>query len=176
MKKIGFIGIGVMGHAIVQNMMKHNLTVNVYNRTKSKTDDLVKKGAFWQDTPKKVVENSDIIFTMVGFPTDVAGVYFEKDGIFAGDVTDKILVDLTTSTPSLAEKIALEATKNGAKALDAPVSGGDLGAKNGTLTIMVGGDEETYNELIPVFKTFGKTFNRQGPAGKANIRKWPIRS
>ncbi|MCB5952162.1 NAD(P)-dependent oxidoreductase [Enterococcus sp. BWT-B8] len=171
MKKIGFIGIGVMGHSIVMNMMKNNLTVSVYNRTKSKTDDLVKEGAVWRDTPKDIVENSEIIFTMVGFPSDVEDIYFKKDGIFDADVTNKILVDLTTSTPSLAEKIGAEAAERGGSALDAPVSGGDLGAKNGTLTIMVGGSEDAYNEVVPVFKTFGKTVNLQGSSGKGQHTK-----
>lgn len=171
MKKIGFIGIGVMGHSIVENMMKHGLEVNVYNRTKSKTDELVRQGAVWQDTPEAITEASDIIFTMVGFPQDVEAVYFGKQGIFKTDITGKLLVDLTTSTPSLAVRIAKEAERQGASALDAPVSGGDLGAKNGTLTIMVGGDTAAYQTAVPVFETFGKTFNLHGTAGKGQHTK-----
>jgi 3-hydroxyisobutyrate dehydrogenase len=129
MPKIGFIGTGVMGAAIVRNMLKNGLEVNVYNRTKSKTDALVEAGAVWQETPAAVTENSEIIFTMVGFPQDVEEIYFGDNGIFSVNVKGKIVVDLTTSTPTLAEKIAIEAKELGAEALDAPVSGGDLGAK-----------------------------------------------
>lgn len=111
MSKIGFIGTGVMGKSIIRNMMKNNLSVNVYNRTKSKTDDLVAEGAVWYDTPKAIAEASDIIFTMVGFPSDVEGVYFNETGIFQADLTGKIVVDLTTSTPTLAEKIAKKQQK-----------------------------------------------------------------
>lgn len=171
METIGFIGIGVMGHSIVENMMKNGLKVNVYNRTKSKTDDLVHKGATWKETPEEIAEASDIIFTMVGFPQDVDKVYFGEQGIFKANIDGKILVDLTTSTPSLAARIAKHAETLGAAALDAPVSGGDLGAKNGTLTIMVGGNEEAYQKLVPVLETFGKTFNLHGPAGKGQHTK-----
>lgn len=171
MPKIGFIGTGVMGAAIVKNMMKHGLSVNVYNRTKSKTDDLVKDGAVWKETPAEITKNSEIIFTMVGFPSDVESIYFGEKGIFTEDITDKIIVDLTTSTPTLAEKIAKKAKELGASALDAPVSGGDLGAKSGTLTIMVGGEQAAYNQVQPIFKTIGKTFMLHGSAGKGQHTK-----
>lgn len=171
MLKIGFIGTGVMGAAIVRNMMKQGLEVNVYNRSKSKTDELVKAGALWQDTPAAISASSDIIFTMVGFPKDVEAIYFEENGIFSVDIANKILVDLTTSTPTLAEKIAIKASELGAKALDAPVSGGDLGAKNGTLTIMVGGDQTAYEKVLPIFETFGKTFSLHGTSGKGQHTK-----
>ena len=171
MPQIGFIGTGVMGAAIVRNMMKQGLNVNVYNRTKSKTDDLVKEGAVWQETPAAITANSDIIFTMVGFPRDVETIYFEENGIFTEDIKNKIVVDLTTSTPTLAEKIAVKATELGGVSLDAPVSGGDLGAKNGTLTIMVGGNQKAYDQVLPIFETFGKTFTLHGGAGKGQHTK-----
>ncbi|MBO0441490.1 NAD(P)-dependent oxidoreductase [Candidatus Enterococcus ikei] len=171
MPKIGFIGTGVMGAAIVRNMMKQGLSVNVYNRTKSKTDGLVAEGAVWKDTPADITADSDIIFTMVGFPNDVEAIYFGANGIFKEDITRKILVDLTTSTPTLAEKIATQANKLGGMALDAPVSGGDLGAINGTLTIMVGGEQIAYDQVLPIFKTFGKTYSLHGSAGKGQHTK-----
>lgn len=171
MQKIGFIGTGVMGKAIVRNMMRQGLEVNVYNRTKSKADELVREGAHWCATPQELATASEIIFTMVGFPKDVEDVYFGDEGIFQGEVRGKILVDLTTSTPTLAEKIAEKATTLSAHALDAPVSGGDLGAKNGTLTIMVGGDQTSYEAVLPIFKTFGKTFMLHGTAGKGQHTK-----
>ncbi|MFK4566965.1 NAD(P)-dependent oxidoreductase [Enterococcus sp. UD-01] len=171
MPKIGFIGTGVMGAAIVRNMLKNELEVNVYNRTKSKTDALVEAGAVWQETPAAVTENSEIIFTMVGFPQDVEEIYFGDNGIFSVNVKGKIVVDLTTSTPTLAGKIAIEAKELGAEALDAPVSGGDLGAKNGTLTIMVGGEKTIYDQVVPIFETFGKTLTYHGTAGKGQHTK-----
>ncbi|MBO0471673.1 NAD(P)-dependent oxidoreductase [Enterococcus sp. DIV0242_7C1] len=171
MPQIGFIGTGVMGASIVRNMMKHGLKVNVYNRTKSKTDELVKEGAIWKETPAEIAASSDIIFTMVGFPKDVETIYFDDNGIFTENIQGKIIVDLTTSTPTLAQKIAEKASALGGVALDAPVSGGDLGAKNGTLTIMVGGEKEAYDQLLPVFKTFGTTVTLHGNAGKGQHTK-----
>ena len=171
MKQIGFIGSGVMGTSIIRNMLKSDLNVNVFTRTKSKTDQLIKEGAVWKNSPKKIVEDSEIIFTMVGFPTDVETIYFGENGIFEADLSGKIVVDLTTSTPTLAEKIALKAHELGGEALDAPVSGGDLGAKNATLTIMVGGSEKAYHELLPIFNVIGKTFELHGSAGKGQHTK-----
>ncbi|MGG5341677.1 NAD(P)-dependent oxidoreductase [Enterococcus sp. AZ192] len=171
MPQIGFIGTGVMGASIVRNMMKHGLKVNVYNRTKSKTDELVKEGAIWKETPAEIAASSDIVFTMVGFPKDVETIYFDDNGIFTENIQGKIIVDLTTSTPTLAQKIAEKASDLGGVALDAPVSGGDLGAKNGTLTIMVGGEKEAYDQLLPVFKTFGTTVTLHGNAGKGQHTK-----
>ena len=169
--KLGFIGTGVMGRAITEHLMNAGHEVTVYNRTKAKTDELVKKGAIWAETPKDVTKNSEIIFSMVGYPQDVEEIYYGKNGIFATDVQDRILVDLTTSTPTLAEKIAKTAKEKGADALDAPVSGGDLGAKNGTLTIMVGGEEAVYDQVLPLFKEFGTTFTLHGSAGKGQHTK-----
>jgi 3-hydroxyisobutyrate dehydrogenase len=171
MTKIGYIGTGVMGHAIVENMMKNGHDLVVYNRTKSKTDDLVAAGAVWRDTPREVAESSDYIFSMVGFPTDVEEIYFGENGVFKADLTGKILVDMTTSRPDLAIKMYEEAKKVGADSLDAPVSGGDVGAKNATLTIMVGGDEDAYNEILPIFKQIGKTYELQGKAGSGQHTK-----
>ncbi|GGD04241.1 NAD(P)-dependent oxidoreductase [Enterococcus wangshanyuanii] len=171
MPQIGFIGTGVMGASIVRNMMKHGLKVNVYNRTKSKTDELVEEGAIWKETPAEIAASSDIVFTMVGFPKDVETIYFGDNGIFTENIQGKIIVDLTTSTPTLAQKIAEKASELGGVALDAPVSGGDLGAKNGTLTIMVGGDKDSYDQLLPVFKTFGTTVTLHGTAGKGQHTK-----
>lgn len=169
--EIGFIGIGVMGHAIVSHLQNAGHTLHVYNRTKAKADDLVARGAIWQETPQKVAAASEIIFTMVGYPTDVEEVYYGPVGIFQSDVSGKTLVDLTTSTPSLAEKIATTAKEKGAVSLDAPVSGGDLGAKNATLTIMVGGEEETFNQLRPLFEIIGKRYTLHGGPGKGQHTK-----
>ncbi len=171
MMKIGFIGTGVMGNAICLNLLKAGHQLWVYNRTKSKTDNLVAQGATWCENPKAVVEHTDTIFTIVGFPKDVEQVYFGDNGILQADVKGKNLVDMTTSKPALAQKIFAAGEKQGAKVLDAPVSGGDLGAKNGTLTIMVGGDESAYQNLEPVFKDFGKQVHYFGPAGAGQNTK-----
>lgn len=171
MKKIGFIGTGVMGASIVRHLLAAGYSASVYNRTKSKTDDLVAQGAIYQATPQKITENSDIIFTMVGYPTDVEEVYYGENGIFSTDVTSKILVDMTTSTPTLAKKIAETAKEKGAASLDAPVSGGDIGAQKGTLTVMVGGDEATYQQVAPLFEKFSSCLNLQGTAGAGQHTK-----
>lgn len=168
---LGFIGTGVMGKSLVQHFLKAGYQVNVYNRTKEKTAELVEQGAVWQETPKDIAVSSDIIFTMVGYPEDVKEVYYGSTGIFKTAVKDKILVDLTTSTPSLAEEIYQTAKENGADSLDAPVSGGDLGAKNAALTIMVGGDDAAYQKVLPLFEIIGKSFHLHGPAGKGQHTK-----
>lgn len=169
--KLGFIGIGVMGHAMAAHLLAAGNELYVFNRTKAKTDDLVRKGAIWCETPQYVAQKADIIFTMVGYPTDVEEIYYGEEGIFQADVTGKIVVDFTTSTPSLAKKIAQTAKEKAAFSLDAPVSGGDLGAKNATLTIMVGGEEATYQKVLPFFKVVGKTFALHGTAGKGQHTK-----
>ena len=169
--KLGFIGTGVMGSAAARHLLEAGHEVAVYNRTKAKADPLVTEGAIWADTPKAVAEQSNILFTMVGYPKDVEEIYYGQSGIFSADISGHILVDLTTSTPSLAEKIAKTAKEKGADALDAPVSGGDLGAKNGTLTIMVGGEEAVYDQVLPLFKEFGTTFTLHGSAGKGQHTK-----
>ena len=165
-KKIGFIGLGVMGHAIAANLLADGYDLHVYNRTASKADDLVANGAHLTATPKAVAEVSDLIITMVGYPTDVKAVYFDKStGIFSGISAGKLVVDMTTSTPTLAKEIAEKASELGVLALDAPVSGGDIGAKNRTLTIMTGGDRLAYDRLADVFSKIGKKSQYFGAAG-----------
>ncbi len=171
MKKIGFIGLGVMGGSIVKHFLKHGYEVFVYNRTQAKAAPYLAIGAKGCATPTEVANASEIIFTMVGFPQDVEEVYFGSHGIFQGDVAGKYLVDLTTSTPSLAQKIFVKGVERFAHVLDAPVSGGDLGAQKGTLTIMVGGIEEDYAALQKEFAVFGKTINYQGVAGSGQHTK-----
>lgn len=171
MKKLGFIGTGVMGTSIVKHLLKAGCTVYVYNRTKAHAEAALAAGALWSATPQEVTEKSDVIFTMVGFPTDVRAVYFGDQGIFQAPIAGKFLVDLTTSEPTLARELFEHALKEGAYALDAPVSGGDLGAQNGTLTIMVGGESEPFAELKPLFELFGTTVQLQGGAGSGQHTK-----
>lgn len=171
MKKIGFIGTGVMGSAIVKHLLAAGYQVNVYNRTKAKTAELVELGALWQDSPQAITAASEIIFTMVGYPQDVEETYYGEKGIFGTEVANKTLIDMTTSTPSLAEKIAKTAKEKGAFSLDAPVSGGDLGAKNGTLTTMVGGEEAVFATVQDLLQVFSSKVKRQGLAGAGQHTK-----
>lgn len=170
-KKIGFIGTGVMGASIVKHLLAADYSVTVYNRTKSKADELISLGAKWADTPAEVTEKNELVFTIVGYPQDVEETYFGENGIFKTATENHILVDMTTSTPTLAQKLYEEGNKRGIKVLDAPVSGGDLGAKNGTLTVMVGGDESTYEKVKPFFDLFSAKVNLQGKAGSGQHTK-----
>ncbi|NVY96644.1 NAD(P)-dependent oxidoreductase [Lactobacillus sp. DCY120] len=171
MVKIGFIGTGVMGNAIAQNLINAEYDLVVYNRTPEKADNLVAQGAQWQPNPQAVAEASDLVFTMLGFPKDVEEVYFDDHGIFAADVQNKILVDMTTSKPKLAQQIFQKGQEVGAQVVDAPVSGGDVGAKNASLTIMVGGDQASYEKLQPIFAIIGSKTNYFGPAGSGQNAK-----
>lgn len=170
-EKIGFIGLGVMGKELVRNLMKAGYAVYVYTRTKQKAEDIIVEGAKWRETPKEVAKSAEIIITMVGYPQDVEAVYFGDDGIIAGANKKTITIDMTTSTPTLAKKIYTKAKQCGFKALDAPVSGGDIGAKNGTLSIMVGGEQETYDAVYPIFKVMGENIVYQGEAGAGQHTK-----
>lgn len=170
-KKIGFIGTGVMGSSMVEHLLDAGHEVYVYNRTKSKTDPLVSKGAIWQGTPAAVTKKSDIIITIVGYPKDVEDTYFGEDGIFETAKPGDILIDMTTSTPSLAVKIYEEAKQRQIESLDAPVSGGDKGAKNGTLTTMVGGERATFEKAKEILEVFSSKVMLQGPAGSGQHTK-----
>lgn len=169
--KIGFIGTGVMGTGIINNLLKSGHQVTVYNRTAAKAEPVIANGAVWADTPAEVAQAADITFTMVGYPKDVEDVWTRKDGLFSGAKTGHILVDMTTSTPKLAEKLAQRGKNLGFKVLDAPVSGGDIGAKNGTLSIMVGGDEAVFDQVLPILKDVGQQIVHAGSAGKGQHMK-----
>ncbi len=170
-RKIGFIGIGVMGKSMVRNLMKNGYPVFIYTRTKEKAEDLLTEGANWKASPEEVAQEAHIIITMVGYPHDVESVYFDDNGIFAGAGKAKVVIDMTTSTPTLAKKIFAEAEELGMDALDAPVSGGDIGAKNGTLSIMVGGSERVFNEVRSVLSILGNNIVFQGEAGAGQHTK-----
>ncbi|RLK62996.1 NAD(P)-dependent oxidoreductase [Atopobacter sp. AH10] len=171
MATIGFIGTGVMGSAMASHLLDAGHSLTVYTRTKSKADELVKSGALWADSPKEVVEASDFILSIVGYPSDVEEIYFGEGGIFEADVKGKYLIDLTTSTPTLAKIIAKEAKARQAFAFDAPVSGGDLGAQRGQLTCMVGGPEEGFEQILPILEVFSTTVIRQGNNGAGQHTK-----
>lgn len=169
--KIGFIGTGVMGRGIINNLLKANYDVVVYNRTKAHAHSVLDNGATWADGPKAIAEAADLVITMVGYPKDVEEQYYGDNGLFAGAHAGQIFVDMTTSTPTLAEQLAADGEKYGVKVLDAPVSGGDVGAKNGTLTIMAGGDQAAYDSLQPIFDVISKAANRFGVAGRGQHTK-----
>ncbi|MCA9765079.1 MAG: NAD(P)-dependent oxidoreductase [Carnobacterium sp.] len=171
MKKIGFIGTGVMGSSIVKHLLKAGHEVNVYNRTKSKTDELISLGATWYESPAAVTEKSEVVITIVGYPNDVEETYLGENGIFKTATSDHILIDMTTSTPTLAVKLYEEGAKRKIAVLDAPVSGGDLGAQKGTLTVMVGGDEDVFSTIEPILTVFSSKVNLQGSAGKGQHTK-----
>lgn len=169
-KTIGFIGLGIMGQSMAGHLLAGGFGLNVYNRTKSKADGLVSRGATWFDTPGEVAAHSDLVITIVGFPRDVEEVYFGPQGIIA-HAKNAILVDMTTSSPSLARDIAQEAAKKGLGALDAPVSGGDVGARDAKLTIMVGGSQEVFDQALPVLRLMGTSIILQGGAGMGQHTK-----
>lgn len=169
--KIGWIGTGVMGQSMCGHLMAKGFSATVYNRSRSKAEALIEKGATWADTPKAVAENSDVIFTIVGYPQDVREVILGSEGTLAGSKAGNILVDMTTSEPSLAVEIAETAQKSGVYSVDAPVSGGDIGAREARLSIMIGGEKEVVDALQPCWEAMGKTIVHQGPPGSGQHTK-----
>lgn len=170
-EKIGWIGTGVMGKSMCAHLLNAGYKIFVYNRTKAKAEDLINNGAVWCSNPKEIAEKSDIIFTIVGFPKDVEEVYLGDNGVLKGAQQGSIIVDMTTSEPSLAQHIFEQAKLLGISSIDAPVSGGDVGAKQGTLAIMAGGDKETYEKVLPLFQLMGKNIAYMGKAGAGQHTK-----
>ena len=170
--KIAWIGTGVMGESMAGHLLDAGHELYVYNRTVSKTENLVKRGAKLLTEIKDAPLNADVVFTMVGYPKDVEGVYLGNDGLITTAKEGQVFVDMTTSSPTIAKKISEECAKVGASALDLPVTGGDIGAKNGTLSIMVGGDKKVYEEkVLPLVKHLGKNITYFGEAGKGQYAK-----
>lgn len=168
---LGFIGTGVMGTGIINNLLKAGFPVTVFNRTKAHAATVLANGATWAESPAAVAEASDITLSMVGFPQDVETIYYGDNGIFAGAKRGSLVVDMTTSTPTLAQRIAKTAAAQGIIAFDAPVSGGDIGAKNGTLTVMVGGPASELTALQPVFAPLASAVTHFGDAGMGQHAK-----
>ena len=171
MASVGFIGLGVMGAAMARHLMGAGYQLVLYTRTKAKAEPLLQAGARWADTPKELAQACDLVFTIVGYPQDVESTYGGPEGLFAGAHPGSCFVDMTTSTPQLAVKIAEKALELGVEALDAPVSGGDLGAKEARLTIMVGGAKASYERVLPYLEVMGKTIKRQGGPGAGQHTK-----
>ncbi|MFR4250736.1 MAG: NAD(P)-dependent oxidoreductase [Christensenellales bacterium] len=171
MKTIGFIGVGVMGKSMVHNLMKNGFEVSIYARTKAKVTDILAEGALWCDSIAQCAQGKDAVITIVGYPKDVEEVYFGQGGILENASAGCVLIDMTTTSPQLSVKIEQAAKEKGLKALDAPVSGGDVGAKNGTLSIMVGGEKETYTQCLPIFQAMGTNIIYEGKAGAGQHTK-----
>jgi 3-hydroxyisobutyrate dehydrogenase len=173
MKKmnLGWIGTGVMGNAMCGHLIDAGHTLFVHNRTKSRSDNLISKGAQWCDSPESVAAASEIVFSIVGFPADVEQVLAGPQGALTGAKPGGILVDMTTSSPELAARIYEKAKEKGIAALDAPVSGGDIGARNATLAIMVGGDRQAYERILPLLQCMGKNIALMGKAGAGQHTK-----
>ena len=171
MQVIGFIGVGVMGASMAGHLLDGGYQVRVYTRTKSKADALVARGATWCETVRDCVRGCDALITMVGYPRDVEEVYFGENGAIANANPGTILIDMTTTDPALAVRIHAAGAKRGIQTLDAPVSGGDVGAKNGTLSIMAGGDREAFDAAMPLFALMGKTITYTGAAGNGQHTK-----
>jgi 3-hydroxyisobutyrate dehydrogenase len=169
--RIGWIGTGVMGRWMCQHVIQKGFAATVYNRSKDKLAPLLELGARAADSPKRVAEQSDLVFAIVGFPRDVRQVFLGSDGALAGAKPGTVLVDMTTSEPTLARDIHDAAKAKGVAALDAPVSGGDVGAKNAALSIMIGGDKEVVAAAQPVFEAMGKTIVHQGGPGAGQHTK-----
>lgn len=165
MKSIGFIGTGVMGASMAKNLMKNGYQLYVYTRTEEKARELVQMGAVWCESVEQCAKGRDAVITMVGYPKDVEEIYLGENGIVATADRGTYLIDMTTSDPELAEKIFKAAEEKGLHALDAPVSGGDTGAKAATLSIMVGGDEKDFEVCGELFGAIGKTIVYEGAAG-----------
>lgn len=171
MKRISFIGVGIMGKSMVRNLMKAGYELHVYARVRAKAEDVIREGAVFHESIADCVAAGEVLITMVGFPADVEEVYFKQGNIMDSAVRDMYLIDMTTTSPQLSEKIYREGKKRGLHVLDAPVTGGDSGAKNGTLSILVGGDKEDYETCRPVFEAMGTNINYQGPAGSGQHAK-----
>ncbi|HCR30534.1 MAG TPA: oxidoreductase [Opitutae bacterium] len=168
---IAFIGIGVMGKSMAGHLLDAGYRLTVFNRTQSKADDLVARGATWAESPAAAAENADVVITIVGFPADVEETYFGDSGVFKTIETGALVIDMTTSSPLLAKRIAEAASEKGIGALDAPVSGGDLGAREARLSIMIGGEQSDFDRAQPLFDIMGKNIQLQGPAGSGQYTK-----
>jgi 3-hydroxyisobutyrate dehydrogenase len=169
--RIGWIGTGVMGLSMCEHLLEAGARATVFTRTPKRAQGLIEKGAAWAPSPRVVAERSDVVFTMVGFPNDVRAVYLGGDGVLAGTRAGHVLVDMTTTQPSLAVEIARAAAARDADALDAPVSGGDVGARNASLSIMVGGDAAALERVRPLLERMGKTIVHEGGPGTGQHTK-----
>ena len=168
---VGFIGLGVMGQSMAGHILNAGYKLHVYTRTKERAENIILKGAVWEDTVSEVSTKCDVIITIVGFPADVEEVYLGENGILNNAKKGTVVIDMTTSSPDLAVKLHEKAKIKGIESLDAPVSGGDIGAQNATLSIMVGGDKKTFDKAFPLFEVMGKNIVLQGKPGSGQHTK-----
>lgn len=168
---IGFIGTGVMGKSMAKHLLEAGYPLHVYTRTKHKANELIEKGARWEDSVQQLAKKTDIIITMIGTPNDVREVYFGETGLIENAKQGAYLIDMTTSSPKLAEEIYEKAKQKQLHALDAPVSGGDIGAKEAKLAIMVGGEKADFDVVLPILQVMGNNIVLQGPAGAGQHTK-----
>ncbi len=171
MKKIGFIGVGIMGSGMVRNLLKAGYDVNIYARHPEKVQAVIVDGAVLFPDIRRCVEASELVITMVGFPSDVEEVYFGKGGILDSSRPGMTLIDMTTTSPELSKRIWEAGRERDVRVLDAPVTGGDSGARNGTLSILVGGDKDCFDACYALFSAMGKTISYMGPAGSGQHAK-----
>ena len=171
MNKIAFIGVGIMGKSMVRNLMKAGYSLTIYSRTKSKCEDVIAEGAFWADTVAGCVRDAEAVFSIVGYPRDVEEVYFGGGGIIASARPGALIVDMTTSSQALAGRIWEAGKARGLRPLDAPVTGGDTGAKAGTLSVLVGCDRADFDACLPLFHAMGRIIVHMGAAGAGQHAK-----
>ncbi len=165
MRKIGFIGVGIMGKPMVRNLLRAGFEVHIFARHMVRVTDVIRDGARYHKEISECVNGCDVVITMVGYPKDVEEVYFTRGGILSSAKEGAYLIDMTTTSPALAVRLNEEGTKRGFHVLDAPVTGGDTGAKNATLSIMVGGSREDFDACLPLFRALGTNINYEGQAG-----------
>jgi 2-hydroxy-3-oxopropionate reductase len=171
MEHIGFIGLGAMGKPMAHNLLKAGYPLNILTRTRAKAETLLAEGAIWCETPKEIAQKSDIVITMLPDTPDVEQVVTGRNGIFEGTRQGMLIIDMSTISPIATRTLAADAEARGCDFLDAPVSGGDIGAQNGTLSIMIGGRETAFNRALPVFQAMGKTILLIGDSGAGQITK-----
>ncbi len=169
--RIGFVGLGIMGQSMAGHLLAAGHPLRVYNRSRDKAQALIDRGAIWCDTPAAVAAESDVVITMVGYPRDVEQVWLDADGIVPHARRNALLIDMTTSSPALARRLAEAAARRGCTALDAPVSGGDVGARQATLSIMVGGEAAAFEAALPILRLMGTNVVHTGPAGAGQHTK-----
>ncbi len=170
-QKVGFIGLGVMGQSMAKHILQAGYPLSIFTRTKEKAEELIHLGATWIESISELANECEIIITMIGYPKDVEEVYLGKNGILSSAKPGTYVIDMTTSQPSLAKKIYEQANSKGIRSLDAPVSGGDIGAREARLAIMVGGDKEAFDHCLPLFEVMGQNIVYQGEAGSGQHTK-----
>jgi 3-hydroxyisobutyrate dehydrogenase len=171
LRRIGFIGLGIMGKPMALNLLKAGYPLTVWNRTRSKMDELIAMGAYGASSPKEVAERSDVVITMVTDSPDVEDVLLGSNGVIHGGKPGLIVIDMSTISPLVTRRISGELAKKGIRMLDAPVSGGEKGAREATLSIMVGGPRDAFEECLPIFECLGKKITYMGTTGMGQTAK-----